>query len=86
MASTGPGGESVVATSARLVGRRSARQPGHLIIDFNTVAPPLMKSPPSVSKASTSLPSLESSESPGIRFIAGWKGQPPGVVGSIIEK
>ena len=33
------GGESVVATSAGLVERPSARQPGHLIIDSNTVAP-----------------------------------------------
>jgi hypothetical protein len=42
--------ESIVATSARLVERRSAQQPRHLIIDSNTVAPRLMKSPPSVSK------------------------------------
>src|SRR5262245_7910767 len=35
------GGESVVATSAGLVERRSARPPGHLIIDSNAVAPPL---------------------------------------------
>jgi hypothetical protein len=34
-----PHWESVVVTSARLVERRSARQPGHLIIDSNTVAP-----------------------------------------------
>ena len=44
-ASTRLGGESVVATSARIVERRSAQQPGHLTIDSNTVAPSLMKSP-----------------------------------------
>jgi hypothetical protein len=41
---------SVIVTSARLVERRSARQPGHLNIDSNTVAPSLMKLPPSVSR------------------------------------
>jgi IS1 family transposase len=46
MAFTRPGGESVVATSVRLVKRHSARQKGHLIIDSNTVAPRLIKSPP----------------------------------------
>jgi hypothetical protein len=48
--STRRGGESVVAISARLVERRFAQHPGHLIIDFSTLAPRLMKLPPSVLK------------------------------------
>ena len=70
MGSIGPGGESVVVTCVKLVERHSARQSGRLIIDFTTVAPRLMKWPLSAWKASTSPPSLESSESAGIRSIA----------------
>ena len=61
MASIGLGGGNVVATTAKLVGRHSARQSRRLIIDFTTVAPRLMKLPLSAWKASTSPPSLESS-------------------------
>ena len=86
MASIRPGGEGVVATSVKLVERHSARQSGRLIIDFTTVAPSLMKWLLSVWKASTSPPSLESKELAGIQFIAGWKGQPYGVVVSTTEK
>jgi hypothetical protein len=71
---------SLIATSAGLVEGPFARPPGHPIIDSNIGAHSLMKSPPSVSKASISLPSLESSESPGIRFIAGWKERGSGAV------
>src|SRR5262245_18499021 len=78
MPSIGLGGASVVATNVELVGRHSAQQSGRLIIDFTTVAPRLMKWPLSAWKASTSPPSLESSGLPGIRCIAGWKGQPYG--------
>jgi hypothetical protein len=46
---TGPSG--VVAISARFVRRRSALQPGRLIIDSRTDARSLMRSPPSVSRA-----------------------------------
>jgi hypothetical protein len=51
MAFTRPGGASAVATSARHVERHSPRQRGQLILDSNTVVPPVMKSPFSVSKA-----------------------------------
>jgi hypothetical protein len=85
-ASTRQDGERVVATSAKLVGRPSVQHAGHLIIESNTVAPRLMRSRLSALKASTSLPSLELRESPGIRFIAGWKKQPHGAADSMIEK
>jgi hypothetical protein len=50
MASIGLGGESVVAISAELVGRHSARQRGHFIIDFSTDGRSLMRLLLSVSK------------------------------------
>ena len=86
MASTRLDGGNDVDTVAGLVGRRSARQAGQLIIDSNTGELPLMRLRLSAWKASTSLPVLESSELAGIRCIAGWKGQPPGAAGSMIEK
>jgi hypothetical protein len=86
MAFTRPGGESVVVTSASLVARRTARRAGFLIIDCDADAPLLMKWRLLALKASTSPPSLESNESPGIQFIAGLKEQPHGVDGSITEK
>ena len=48
MASIGLGGGSVVATTAKLVGRHSARQSGRLITDSTTVALRLIQSPPLV--------------------------------------
>jgi len=83
---TRPDGGSVVATSARFVGRRSAQQPLHLIIDSSTVVLPTMKWRLSALKASTSPPSLESNRSPGTQCIVGSKERLLGVAGSIVER
>src|SRR5215471_3302857 len=83
---TRPDGESVVATSAGFVGRRSARQPLHLIIASSTVVLLSRKWRLSALKDSTSPPSLGSNRSHGTQCIVGSKERLPGVVASAIEK
>src|SRR5262249_31628255 len=64
---------NIVAIVARRAGRPFLRRLAHLIIDSNTAVRRLTESPPSVSKASTSRRSLESTGSAGTQLIAGWR-------------